>query len=153
LLKYLKISLQEKNDFAERSKILDTDQKIILLDHQNNFVGTLTVMSNAAKNFDILATSLSFNIIILIVQQNYFFYLYPAKTLDLSAKSFFRCMLDHRSNYVKRLNVDDKAAKNFNILAINLNVLNNYFDGSNEIIFYTERTILLRNLKFCWIQI
>jgi len=33
-----------KNDFAEGSKILlDTDLKIILLGHQNNFVGTLQV--------------------------------------------------------------------------------------------------------------
>jgi len=49
-----------KNDFAEGSKILlDTDQKRILLDHQNNFVGTLKIMSNAAKDFDILATDLS----------------------------------------------------------------------------------------------
>jgi len=49
-----------KNEFVERSKILlDTDLKIILLDHQNNFVGTLKIMSNAAKNFDILADSLS----------------------------------------------------------------------------------------------
>jgi len=40
--------------------LLDTEQKIILLDHQNNFVETLKIMSNAAKNFDILATSLSF---------------------------------------------------------------------------------------------
>jgi len=39
-----------KNDFAEKFKILlDTDQKIILLDHQNNFVGTLKIMNNAAK--------------------------------------------------------------------------------------------------------
>jgi len=30
-----------------------------LLDHQNNFVGTLKIMSNAAKNVDILVTSLS----------------------------------------------------------------------------------------------
>jgi len=31
---------------AERSKtLLDTDLKIILLDHQNNFVGTLKIMS------------------------------------------------------------------------------------------------------------
>jgi len=46
-------SLHRKNDFDERSKILlDTDLKIILLDHQNNFVGTLKIMSNAAKNFD-----------------------------------------------------------------------------------------------------
>jgi len=52
-------------------------------------------------------------------------------------------LLDHQSNYVKRLNIDNKTAKNINILAINLNVLNNYFDGSNEIIFCAERTILL----------
>jgi len=39
-----------KNDFAEGSKILlDTDQKIILLDYQNNFVGILKIISNAAK--------------------------------------------------------------------------------------------------------
>jgi len=39
-----------KNNFAERSKILlDTDLKIILLDHQSNFVGTLRIMSNAVK--------------------------------------------------------------------------------------------------------
>jgi len=47
-----------KNDFAERFEILlDIDLKIILLDHQNNF-GTLKIMSVAAKNFDILATSI-----------------------------------------------------------------------------------------------
>jgi len=54
------VSVHRKNDFAERSKtLLDTDLKIILLDHQNNFVETLKIMSNAAKNFDILAASLS----------------------------------------------------------------------------------------------
>jgi len=35
---------------------LDRDLKIILLAHQNNFVGILKIMSNAPKNFDILAT-------------------------------------------------------------------------------------------------
>jgi len=41
--------LHEKNDFAERSKILlDVDQTIILL-KQNNFFGTSKIMSNAAK--------------------------------------------------------------------------------------------------------
>jgi len=51
--------------------LLNTDQKIIL-DRQNNFVGTLEMMSNAAKNFDILATDL-----------------YPAKILDkILAKPF-----------------------------------------------------------------
>jgi len=58
--------IHEKNDFAERSKILlDTDLKIILLNLQNNLVGTLKLMSNIAKNFAILATSLS-------VLHNYF---------------------------------------------------------------------------------
>jgi len=58
-------NVHEKNDFAEGFKILlDTDLKIILLD-QNNFVGILKTMSNAAKNFDILATNLS-------VLHNYF---------------------------------------------------------------------------------
>jgi len=36
--------------------LLDTDLKIILLDHRNNFIGTLKIMNNAAKSFDILAT-------------------------------------------------------------------------------------------------
>jgi len=50
----------QKNDFAQTSKILlDTDLKTILLNCQNNFVGTLKIISNAAKNFDIVATSLS----------------------------------------------------------------------------------------------
>jgi len=42
LLKYLKIEL-------------DTDLKIIMLAHQNNYVGNSSMMSNAAKNLDILA--------------------------------------------------------------------------------------------------
>jgi len=38
------------NDFTEGCKILlNTDLKIILLDQQNNFVGTLKITSNAAK--------------------------------------------------------------------------------------------------------
>jgi len=37
----------------------DTNLKIILLDYQNNFFGTLKIMHNAAKNFDILAIGLS----------------------------------------------------------------------------------------------
>jgi len=46
-------SLHEKNNFAEESKILlDTDLK-------NNFVETLKIVSNAAKNVDVLATDLS----------------------------------------------------------------------------------------------
>jgi len=51
--------------------LLHIDLKNILLDCKNNFVGTLKIMSNAAKSFDILATNL--NIIILIVQQKLVF--------------------------------------------------------------------------------
>jgi len=52
--------MHRKNDFAEIFKILlSTDLKTILLDHQNNFIEILKIMSNAAKNFDILASSLS----------------------------------------------------------------------------------------------
>jgi len=48
-----------KNDFIEGFKILlNTHLKIILLDHQNNFVEILKI-SNIVKNFDILAISLS----------------------------------------------------------------------------------------------
>jgi len=58
----------ERTRFCYESKILpDTDLKIILSDHQNNVVGILKIISNAAKNFDILATRLS-------VLNNYFDY-------------------------------------------------------------------------------
>jgi len=41
------------------SKNLDTDLKIILLDHENNNVERLTVDDRIAKNFNIPATSLN----------------------------------------------------------------------------------------------
>jgi len=72
------------------------------LDHQNNFVGTLKIVSNAAKNFYILATSLSILLsilIILIVQQNYFSDLYLTKLLHVSAKSFFSVYISKLSDY------------------------------------------------------
>jgi len=52
------VCIHGKNDFAEESKILlDIDLKIILLNHQNNFVGTLKIMDTAVKSFVILAIS------------------------------------------------------------------------------------------------
>jgi len=44
-------------------------------------------------------------------------------------------LLDQKNNYVQRLSVDDNAEKSFNILAISLSTLHNYFDGPNKIIF------------------
>jgi len=79
-------TLYDKNDFARYKILLDTDLKIILYHHQNNFVEILKLMNNAAKSFDILVRA--FYIIILMVQQNYFSELYPAKILDLSTKLF-----------------------------------------------------------------
>jgi len=43
--------------------------------------------------------------------------------------------LDHQNNYVGRLSVDDNAVKCFYVLSTSLNVLHNYFDGLNQIIF------------------
>jgi len=39
------------------------------------------------------------------------------------------------NNYVKCLNVDDKAVKRVLTIATSLNVPHNYFDGPNKIIF------------------
>jgi len=57
------------------------------LDHQNNYVGNSSMMSNAAKNVDILTISLN-------VLHNYFdsslkLFSNLVKFLDTSAKSFF----------------------------------------------------------------
>jgi len=63
------------------------------LDTENNFVGTLKIMSKAAKSFANLATSLS-------VLHNYFdnkitfLIRIETKILDFSAKSFFSCCIN-----------------------------------------------------------
>jgi len=50
----------EKNSFVEVSKNLATYRsKVILLDHQSNYIEYLSIDDNAAKNFDVLATSLN----------------------------------------------------------------------------------------------
>jgi len=49
----------------QRTILLHPDLKIILLDHQNNFVGTLKIMNNVRKSFNILAIGLN-------VLHNYF---------------------------------------------------------------------------------
>jgi len=68
---------------------VDTDLKITLLDHRNNYVGNSSMMSNAAKSFDIPAISLS-------VLHNYFdgltklfSNLYLTTFLDVSVKLLF----------------------------------------------------------------
>jgi len=53
--------------------------------------------------------------------------------------------LDHKNNYIKRLS--DNAAKSFNILAISLNVLHNYFDSSNKIILKSVSKVLDTSAK------
>ena len=66
-----------KEQFCWRIKTfgIDTDLKIILLDYQNNFAKILSVMSDVAKCFDILAINFVI-LIVLIFQQNYFSDLY-----------------------------------------------------------------------------
>jgi len=67
--------------------------KIILLDHQNNHAGNSNVTSNAVKNFNILAISIS-------VLHNYFnsltklfLNLYLAKFLNILAKCSFHAAI------------------------------------------------------------
>jgi len=43
--------------------------------------------------------------------------------------------LDYQNYYVERFSVNNDAAKSFNVLATSLNVLHNYFDDPNKIIF------------------
>jgi len=57
--------------------------------------------------------------------------------------------LDSQNNYVERLSVDDNDAKNFNILATSLNVLHNYFNDPNEIIFRSVCKFLDISAKLC----
>ncbi len=66
--------------------LLDRDLKIILLAHQNTFVGNSNMISNSAKYFDILANSLSKIILIADHFHNkiIFRFLYSAKFLDFS---------------------------------------------------------------------
>jgi len=82
--KFKDIFRRSPNGYTERTILLDTDLKIILLDRQNSFVGTLKIISDAEKNFNTPATALS-------VLHNYFdsstkllFWSDPAKILDLS---------------------------------------------------------------------
>jgi len=72
---YPKISfIHEKNDFAKRSKILliDIDLKIISLDHRSNFKNLNWLLE--IKFFCSIAHYffLVFNVIILMIQHNYF---------------------------------------------------------------------------------
>jgi len=58
-------------------------------------------------------------------------------------------LLESKSNYVERLSVYDNTAKSFNILATSLNILYNYFDGSNKIIFrYLAKFLYFNNSFF-----
>jgi len=71
------------------------------LDCQNNHVGCSSIISNAAKNFDILATSLNVLHNFLIVQTNLFSDLYLAKFLDTSAKPFILCAVEREINCIR----------------------------------------------------
>jgi len=58
-------------NFDEISKnFSDRDLEIIFVGPQNNYISNLSMMSNAARSFDVLAINLS-SIIILIIQQSY----------------------------------------------------------------------------------
>jgi len=63
----------ERTSLLKISKNLAIDSKIILLNYQNNFVGRLSIISDAAKNFDVLATVRAFYMITMIIMiYNYY---------------------------------------------------------------------------------
>jgi len=78
IMVFVQLFWHGKNDFAEKSKIL------LLIGQKMIFVGTLKIMNDAAKNFDVLATGLT--VLHNYFDLNYFSDLYPIKILDLSAK-------------------------------------------------------------------
>jgi len=62
-------------------------------------------------------------------------------------------LLDHQNNYIKHLSINDNVVKLFNILAISLSVLHNYFDGPNKIIFtsvYTAKFLYILQQNHCF---
>ena len=84
LFYYKLLRIQGKND----KELLERDRyKIILLDHQNNYVEN---SSNAAKSFDILTWA---SYIINLFWQSIKITFRSIKFLDISAKLFFPCIL------------------------------------------------------------
>jgi len=61
--------LHRRNNFAEISKNLDIDLKIILLDHQK-YIENSSMMSNVAKSFNILAITSILQYMYLIIIDN-----------------------------------------------------------------------------------
>jgi len=100
--------LYGKNNFAKISKNLTRYRflKRILLNYQNCYIRrAISVISNAAKNFDVLAIILISYVIILMIQTKLFSDLYLIKFLDSSAKSFFPCIDISRNCLSRLLNV------------------------------------------------
>jgi len=52
------------------------------------------------------------------------------KYLKIYIDTDIKIILDHQNNYVKSFSMMNNTAKKIDILAINLNVLHNYFDSS-----------------------
>jgi len=105
--------------------LLDTDQKIILLDHQNN--------KQCCKRFWYSSIFDSISTIIWIVQQNYFSDLYPAKILDLSAKLFFPCTAANRLT-LKPLIIHNILWRKYQLISIS-----NWLDLTNNFILVISR--------------
>jgi len=84
----IETSIHRKNEFAEISKnLIRYRSENNFVRPQNNCVRNLNMMSNAAKNFDILSVWASY----MIILTKLFSDLYLAKFLDTSTKSFFPC--------------------------------------------------------------
>jgi len=87
---FIILSVHGKNDFVETFKNLTRyiDLKIILLDHQNNYIERLNADNKAAKGSSNQFERLTF----IIFQTKLFSDLYVAKFLGISTKPFFSYM-------------------------------------------------------------
>jgi len=93
---FIHILIHGKSGFADVSKNLTRySLKIILLDHQNNYVERLNIFDNAAKCFNILATSLK-----ILYGKN-----------DFVEKS--KILLDHQNTFVGILKMMRRYCKKF----------------------------------------
>jgi len=64
--------------------------------------------------------------------------IFPRRTFLVNIHDFaegFVAILCHQNNFVEALNIISNTAKNFDIPAINLSNLRNYFDSSTKLFF------------------
>jgi len=115
--------------------LLDTDLKTILLDYQNNFVGTLKIInkSKCTRNHGIY----HLNQLNPICCFNYINCSTHLRVWLLLALLFSDYCFKFWESFKIFLKIINNVATCFDILAISLSVLYNYFDSSTKLLFWS----------------